>query len=99
MAFDSLIAKLICHSNSDLFLDAVNLSKRALSEFNIEGVDTNIEFHLNLLSHPEFISGNINTLFLDDNLGELIPDESASSEEISTGQPSKPSVTCHTQIP
>ncbi len=99
MAFDSLIAKLICHSNSDLFLDAVNLSKRALSEFNIEGVDTNIEFHLNLLSHPEFISGNINTLFLDDNLGELIPDESASSEEISTGQPSKPSVTCHTQLP
>ena len=89
MAFDSLIAKLICHSNSDNFLDAVNRSKRALSEFDIEGVETNIEFHLNLLSHPEFISGNITTLFLDDNLAELIPDASSSTGEANTSQPLK----------
>ncbi|HCE76289.1 MAG TPA: carbamoyl-phosphate synthase large subunit [Dehalococcoidia bacterium] len=73
IAFDSLIAKLICHSNSDNFLDAVNRSKRALEEFCIDGVDTNLLFHLKLMSHPDFISGNINTHFIEENLSELIP--------------------------
>ncbi|HIE85176.1 MAG TPA: carbamoyl-phosphate synthase large subunit, partial [Dehalococcoidia bacterium] len=73
-AFDSLIAKLICHSNSTSLLDAVIRSKRALKEFEISGVETNIEFHLKLMSHPDFLSGNVNTNFLDDHLPELISD-------------------------
>ena len=44
---------------------------------------------MKLLSHPEFISGNINTVFLDDNLAELIPDESSSTGEANTSQPLK----------
>jgi pyruvate carboxylase len=74
MAFDSLIAKLICHTNSNSFLDAVIQSKKALKEFEISGVETNIEFHLKLMSHPDFLSGNVTTHFLDDHLPELIPD-------------------------
>jgi len=77
MVFDSLIAKLICHSNSNSFLDAVTRSKRALKEFEISGVETNIEFHLKLMSHPDFLSGNVNINFLDDHLPELISDHSS----------------------
>ena len=80
MAFDSLIAKLICHSNSNSFLDAVTRSKRALKEFEISGIETNIEFHLKLMSHPDFLSGNITTNFLDDNLPELIPDRPSTNQ-------------------
>ena len=39
--------------------------KRALSEFVIEGVDTTIPFHLRLLEHEDFISGNFDTKFLE----------------------------------
>ncbi len=87
MAFDSLIAKLICHSNSSNFLDAVNRSKQALGEFDIDGVETNLEFHLKIMSHPEFICGKINTHFLDRNLSELIPNEPPSRRDIGISQP------------
>src|SRR5208282_668320 len=53
--FDSLIAKLIVHSPSPHFADVVNQAYRALCEFRIEGVATNIGFLQSLLKHPEFV--------------------------------------------
>jgi pyruvate carboxylase len=48
-AFDSLLAKVIAHSSSDNFTDVVQRAYRALCEFRIEGVATNIGFLQNLL--------------------------------------------------
>jgi acetyl-CoA carboxylase biotin carboxylase subunit len=39
--------------------------RRALDEFIIEGVKTTIPFHKKVLIHPDFISGNFTTHFLE----------------------------------
>ena len=39
--------------------------KRALGEFVIEGVETTIPFHLKLLKHEKFVTGEFNTKFLE----------------------------------
>ncbi len=64
--FDSLLAKVIGHSRTDKFEDAVNRAYRALSEFRVEGVKTNIHFLQTLLKHPDFVEGNIYTRWVDD---------------------------------
>lgn len=61
--YDSMIAKLIVHAPTRE--EAIDKMKRALSEFVIEGIHTTIPFHLKLLSHEQFVSGEFNTKFLD----------------------------------
>ncbi|GAB4092156.1 pyruvate carboxylase [Flaviaesturariibacter terrae] len=60
--FDSLLVKVTAHSSS--VHDAVQKLRRALNEFRIRGVNTNIRFLLNIISHPEFIAGNATVNFL-----------------------------------
>jgi acetyl/propionyl-CoA carboxylase alpha subunit len=69
-AFDSLLAKVIAHSPRD-FAASVTRAARALSEFRIDGVDTNIPFLHNILAHPDFISGKVHTRWVDDHIAEL----------------------------
>ena len=64
-SFDSLLAKVITHSPSGDFADALARSARALSEFRIEGVQTNIPFLRAVLAHPDFAAGRMYTRFLD----------------------------------
>ena len=64
-SFDSLLAKVITHSPSADFADALARSARALSEFRIEGVQTNIPFLRAVLAHPDFAAGRVYTRFLD----------------------------------
>ena len=45
---------------------AISRMKRALNEYRISGVTTNIEFHKTVLDHPEFIAGRLSTHFIDD---------------------------------
>ncbi|TSA55457.1 MAG: carbamoyl-phosphate synthase large subunit, partial [Dehalococcoidia bacterium] len=66
-SFDSLLAKLIITSRSEKYGDAVTRARRALEEFRIEGVETNIPFLLNLLARPEVITNDIYTGFIEDN--------------------------------
>lgn len=61
--FDSLIAKLIVYGKDRN--EAIARMKRALDEFIIEGVKTTIPFHKKVMSHPDFISGNFNTGFIE----------------------------------
>lgn len=61
--YDSMIAKVIAYGSTRQ--EAISRMKRALSEFVIEGVDTTIPFHLNLLNHEKFVAGNFNTKFLE----------------------------------
>lgn len=60
--FDSLLVKVTAHSTT--IQDATHKLKRALNEFRIRGVKTNIRFLLNIISHPEFIAGNATVNFL-----------------------------------
>lgn len=61
--YDSMIAKLIVHGKTRE--EAIARMKRALKEFVITGVETTIPFHLALLEHEQFISGDFNTKFLE----------------------------------
>jgi acetyl/propionyl-CoA carboxylase alpha subunit/acetyl-CoA carboxylase carboxyltransferase component len=70
-AFDSLLAKLIVHSSSDDYADAVARTYRALSAFRIEGVETNISLLQNLLGHPDVIANRIDTGFLETHIAEI----------------------------
>lgn len=60
--FDSLLVKVTAHSNT--VEDTVRKLKRALLEFRIRGVKTNIRFLLNIITHPVFIEGNATVNFL-----------------------------------
>ncbi|OZM57626.1 acetyl-CoA carboxylase biotin carboxylase subunit [Lottiidibacillus patelloidae] len=61
--YDSMVAKIITHG--DTREEAIARMKRALSEFIIEGVHTTVPFHLRLLEHESFVSGDFNTKFLE----------------------------------
>lgn len=67
--YDSMVAKLIVHGKDRK--EAIAKMRRALEEFNIEGIDTNIEFELNILFNKSFESGNYDTGFIQNNEGTL----------------------------
>jgi acetyl/propionyl-CoA carboxylase alpha subunit/acetyl-CoA carboxylase carboxyltransferase component len=73
-AFDSLLAKVIAHSPSPEFADAVSRLTRALSEFRLEGVTTNIAFLRNILSHPDFVNSAVHTRWLEVHTATLAAD-------------------------
>jgi acetyl/propionyl-CoA carboxylase alpha subunit/acetyl-CoA carboxylase carboxyltransferase component len=70
--FDSLLAKLITHTPSSDFSVAVHKAYRALCEFKIEGVATNIPFLQNVLNHPAFVNGELHTEFIAQHLSALV---------------------------
>ena len=70
-AFNSLLAKVIAHSPSPDFAVAVGRATRALSEFRIDGVGTNIAFLRNVLAHPDFIAGKVHTRWVDEHIADL----------------------------
>lgn len=61
--YDSMVAKLITFA--DTREEAIAKMKRALDEFVIEGVHTTAPFHLKLMDHEVFKSGDFNTKFLE----------------------------------
>jgi acetyl/propionyl-CoA carboxylase alpha subunit len=71
LSFDSLLAKVVGHATSPNFADAIAKTTRALSEFRVEGVETNIPFLQRILRHPDFAAGNIHTRFIDEQMTEL----------------------------
>ena len=71
-SFDSLLAKLIVTSHSPSYGDVVARACRALAEFRVEGVRTNIPFLRALLSRPEILTNEINTSFIEDNAAALV---------------------------
>jgi len=70
-SFDSLLAKLIVHSATPRYADAIRKAYQALTEFRIEGVATNIPFLQNLLCRPEVIQNDFYTRFIEEHAAEL----------------------------
>ena len=62
--FDSMLAKLTCRGRD--FAAAVVRSRRALAEFRIRGVSTNIPFLQQVLDDPAFERGDLSTAFIDE---------------------------------
>ncbi|GAA2799086.1 pyruvate carboxylase [Mycolicibacterium pallens] len=62
--FDSMLVKLTCRGRD--FPTAVARAKRAVAEFRIRGVSTNIPFLQAVLDDPDFQAGRITTSFIDE---------------------------------
>ncbi|AGK62023.1 pyruvate carboxylase subunit A [Archaeoglobus sulfaticallidus PM70-1] len=62
--YDSMISKLLAWGRTRE--GAIAKMKRALYEYIIDGVETNIPFHMVVLDDPDFVSGNIHTKFVDE---------------------------------
>ena len=61
--YDSMIAKLIVHQPTRM--EAIRCMQRCLREFTIEPIKTTIPFHRQVLDHPDFVAGNIDTGFIE----------------------------------
>ncbi|MFA5711362.1 pyruvate carboxylase [Mycolicibacterium sp.] len=62
--FDSMLVKLTCRGRD--FATAVRRARRAVAEFRIRGVSTNIPFLQAVLDDPDFLAGRVTTSFIDE---------------------------------
>src|ERR1700757_182085 len=62
--FDSMLVKLTCRGRD--YSTAIARARRALAEFRIRGVSTNIPFLLAVVTDSDFRAGRINTSFIDE---------------------------------
>lgn len=68
--YDSLIAKLICFGQDRA--EAIARAKRALNEFEIEGVKTTIPFHKRVLGNEVFVAGDARTDFIEQEMSDVL---------------------------
>jgi len=61
--YDSLVAKLIVHRPTRR--EAIATMRRCLSEFHVEGISTTIPFHRKVFEHADFLSGEVDTGFVE----------------------------------
>lgn len=62
--YDSMISKLICYGETRG--EAVLRMRRALEEYRIMGVKTNIPFHQHMMDSHRFLSGQFDTKFVEE---------------------------------
>lgn len=77
--FDSLLAKLIIHSQSNNFAAAIKKAQRSLQEFRVTGLDTNITWLRALLAQYDVKNNNVSTSFIEKNSKKI----AQTSEELS----------------
>ena len=68
--YDSMIAKVIVHGSNRL--EAIRKMRRVLGELVIDGIDTNQELQYLILHHSQYVKGNFDTSFIENNLDELV---------------------------
>jgi acetyl-CoA carboxylase biotin carboxylase subunit len=61
--YDSMIGKLIVHQPTRA--EAIATMRRALQELRIEGVKSTVPIHLQILQHPAFTDGQVDTTFIE----------------------------------
>ena len=71
-SFDSLLAKVVGYSPSPNLADALRRTSRALADFRIEGVATNVDLLQTILAHPDLAAGRVYTRFVDDHVAALV---------------------------
>ncbi|WP_242395088.1 acetyl-CoA carboxylase biotin carboxylase subunit [Anaeromyxobacter oryzisoli] len=78
--YDSLVAKLIVTGASREI--ALRRAMRALSEYVIEGIKTNIPFHKRVLTFPAFVQGQYDTRIVEQILNPPVPEEAPASQAV-----------------
>jgi 3-methylcrotonyl-CoA carboxylase alpha subunit len=69
--YDPMIAKLVVWSSDRA--SALRKLRSCLSEYNIVGLNTNVDFLMELSSHPKFIEGDVHTDFITQHHDDLFP--------------------------
>lgn len=75
--YDSLLAKVIVHSRTGVYADALRKASGALSRFRVEGVATNLPFLQALLAHSEVQANAVHTAFVDAHKAALAAEQGA----------------------
>ena len=71
--YDPMISKLSVFAKDRP--SAIKRMLRALDEYIVAGIKTNVEFHKKVLNHPDFVNGKYDTTFIDGNIDTLIAKE------------------------
>lgn len=77
--YDSLISKLICWGETRG--EAILRMRRALEEYRILGVKTNIPFHQRILDSPRFLAGQFDTRFVEERFSMGAAEESTRQDD------------------
>ncbi|XP_026466354.1 methylcrotonoyl-CoA carboxylase subunit alpha, mitochondrial-like [Ctenocephalides felis] len=80
--YDPMIAKLVVWGEDRT--QALTKLKAKLTDYHIMGLETNVNFLLDLASHPNFAAGDVHTGFIDEHRESLFPPLLA--DETSIGQ-------------
>ena len=78
--YDSLMAKVVSVGNTRI--DAINVMKRALSEFSVEGVSTTIPFCQFVLESEDFVQGQFDTHFIEKHIGRKTVTKNSKNENL-----------------
>ncbi|KAJ3662538.1 hypothetical protein Zmor_006883 [Zophobas morio] len=78
--YDPMIAKLVVWGENRA--EALLKMQTLLTEYNVTGLQTNVNFLLDLARHPEFISGNVHTNFIKENNDSLFKTKTASETQL-----------------
>ncbi|OFX51950.1 MAG: hypothetical protein A2046_11110 [Bacteroidetes bacterium GWA2_30_7] len=83
--FDPMIAKLVCWAETRE--KSIIKSKKALSEFIIHGIDTNISYLTELLDSVPYTTNNLSTKFCDENTSQILENIEKNKSELPTHIP------------
>ncbi|KAJ2098199.1 hypothetical protein IW146_002389 [Coemansia sp. RSA 922] len=75
--YDPMIAKLVVRGKDRQA--ALRVLRKALDEYEVVGLHTNIDFLKRLANSPDFVAGKVETGYIDKHLGELFPRAEAPS--------------------
>src|SRR5205814_8734106 len=69
--YDPMISKLCVHAADRPA--AIDRMRRALDEYHVGGIRTNLAFHRQVMRNPAFIAGDYDTGFIEKHKAELLP--------------------------
>ncbi|ERL91781.1 hypothetical protein D910_09106, partial [Dendroctonus ponderosae] len=78
--YDPMIAKLVVWGQDRR--EALNKLNAKLLDYNIAGMETNVNFLLKLANHPEFQAGNVHTNFIKDQSDSLFEEDALANEDL-----------------
>lgn len=82
--YDPMFAKIIVTSTENSFEHGVLVrTKAALSDFFVDGVQTNQDFVQAILNHPRFVANDVNTMFVTECQHELEASKNQMSRQLS----------------
>jgi acetyl-CoA carboxylase biotin carboxylase subunit len=69
--YDPMISKLCAYGATRA--EAIDRMRRALAEYHVGGIRTNLAFHRRVMRHPAFLAGDYDTGFIERHKAELMP--------------------------